>query len=134
MKKITRILILVIVVGILGFGLWFVRGQRQQTPTISSLKETFPTVTCVFNSISYSDIQASSPYEALLQVAKKNNSELQTKQYDFGIFVEGVGDQKMTKDKAWIYYVNGKSGEVASDKYELKQGDIVEWKYTTPIY
>ncbi len=121
-----RIFILAIIISILGFGLWYVR------PKIST--NTASTVTGVVNSITYENIQAATPYDALVLIAKKNNLVLQTKQYDFGIFVEGVGEQKMTKDKVWIYYVNGKSGEVASDKYELKQGDTVEWKYTTPIY
>lgn len=134
MKKITRILIFVIIVCSLGFGLWYVRGGRQTTPTQTASNAASPTVTCIVNSTTYSDIQASTPYEALVLVARKNTLELQTKQYDFGIFVEAVGDQKNTKDMAWIYYVNGKSGEVASDKYILKQGDAVEWKYTTPIY
>lgn len=134
MKNIVRILILTIIVGILGFGLWYVLGGRQQTPSPTASNAATSTVTCVLNSITYSDIQASTPYEALVLIARKNNIELQTKQYDFGIFVEGIGDQKMTKDMAWIYYVNGKSGEVASDKYLLKQNDAVEWKYTTPIY
>lgn len=126
MKTIIRMLITLVIIGLLGFGLWRVR------PT--AIKNTTPIVTGVMNSVTYNDIQAATPYDALVLIAKNNNLELQTKQYDFGIFVEGVGDQKMTKDKAWIYYVNGKSGEVASDTYVLKQGDIVEWKYTTPIY
>lgn len=126
MKKIARIFTLLVIIGLLGFGLWFVR------PT--SVKNTTSVVTGVVNSVTHKDIQAATPYDALVLIAKKNNLDLQTKQYDFGIFVEGIGNQKNTKDKAWIYFVNGKSGEVAADKYELKQGDIVEWKYTTPIY
>ncbi len=126
MKKMTRILILIIIVGMLGFGLWQVR----QTSPVKSTS----IVTAIINSISYSDVQATTPYDALVVIAKKNNLVLQTKQYDFGVFVEGIGDKKNTQAKAWIYYVNGKSGEVSADKYELKQGDSVEWKYTTPIY
>lgn len=126
MKKAARIFIIAIIIGVLGFGLWFVR------PT--SVKSTTSVVTGVVNSVTYKNIQAATPYDALVLMAKKNNLQLQTKQYDFGVFVEGIGDQKNTTEKAWIYYVNGKSGEVASDKYVLKQGDTVEWKYTTPIY
>lgn len=133
MKKITRILIAAVIIGVLGFGLWYVRAGRQQTSTSISVNAS-PKVTFVLNATTYSDIQASTPYEALVSVASKNNITLQTKQYDFGVFVEGIGDQKNTTEKAWIYFVNGKSGEVASDKYTLKQGDTVEWKYTTPIY
>ena len=33
---------------------------------------------------------------------------------------------------AWIYFVNGQSGSVASDQYQLKEGDLVEWKYVVP--
>jgi hypothetical protein len=48
--------------------------------------------------------------------------------------VEQVGDYPNTKDKAWIYYVNGKPGTVAADKQTLQSGDTVEWKYEKPIY
>jgi len=48
-------------------------------------------------------------------------------------FVEEVRDRISNNDKAWIYYVNGKSGEIASDKYILKTGDQVEWRYQTTV-
>jgi hypothetical protein len=136
MKKRIQIFVAIIVVGILGIGGWYVLfGRMPKIPVQQeSVVTVNPSVTCIFNSTTFSDIRASSPYEALVLVTKIQNVELTTKQYDFGVFVEGVGDQQMTKDKVWIYYVNGKSGEVASDKYELKLGDTVEWKYTTPIY
>ena len=44
------------------------------------------------------------------------------------------GGTENTKDLSWIYFVNGKSGEVAADKYELKNGDKVEWKYMKPNF
>jgi len=134
MKKITRILIAAIIIGVLGFGVWYVRPTSPAKTTWTASNAASPIVTFVLNATTYSNIQASSPYEALVSVAQKNNIPLQTKQYDFGVFVEGIGDQKNTTEKAWIYYVNGKSGSVASDKYLLKQNDTVEWKYTTPIY
>lgn len=131
MKKGLYALIIVFII-VLGSGGFFV--LRKSFNTKLTVSTTSPKVTFIVNSTTYSDIQASTPYEALVFIARKNNIQLQTKQYDFGVFVEGIGEIKNTPEKAWIYYVNGKSGEVASDKYELKQGDSVEWKYTTPIY
>jgi hypothetical protein len=81
-----------------------------------------------------SGISVTNAFQALSEAAKKQHLELKTKQYDFGVFVEQIGVVANTKEKAWIYFVNGKAGEVASDKYQLKQNDTVEWKYTTPIY
>lgn len=82
----------------------------------------------------YSGVQAMTPYEALTKIASQKQILVQTKQYDFGVFVEAIAGKENTKDKTWIYFVNGKSGEVAADKYTLKQNDAVEWKYITPIY
>ncbi len=71
-------------------------------------------------------------FDVLKLTASDNAIEIKTKQYDFGVFIESVGGLLNTKDKAWIYFVNGKSGNIAADKYILKNGDIVEWKYITP--
>lgn len=82
----------------------------------------------------YSGILAKNAFEILTTVGNQNNIPIVTKQYDFGVFVQKVGDKENSKDMAWIYSVNGKSGEVAADQYELKNGDVVEWKYTKPLY
>jgi len=57
-----------------------------------------------------------------------------TKAYDFGIFVENINGQVSGADMAWIYFVNGQSGSIAADKYVLKAGDKVEWKYVRPEF
>jgi hypothetical protein len=79
-------------------------------------------------------VGAVTAFEALQAAAGEQNFELKTKQYDFGIFVESIGGVENTKERAWIYFVNDKAGEVASDKYTLKAGDVVEWKYIKPMY
>ena len=79
-------------------------------------------------------VSASTPYEALLVAAEQNNRVLSTKQYDFGVFVTGVGDVMTTTEYGWIYYVNAASGTVAADIYELKSGDQVEWKFEKSIF
>jgi len=81
-----------------------------------------------------SKVSALTAFAALQLLTKEQNLELKTKQYDFGVFVEGIAGVENSKEHAWIYFVNGKAGEVASDKYLLKPGDVVEWKYTKPNF
>ena len=73
-------------------------------------------------------------FSALKKVAGNKNLELKIKDYSFGKLIEQIGDKKNTKEKAWIYFVNGKSGEVAVDKMKVKDGDVVEWKYIKPEF
>ncbi len=79
-----------------------------------------------------SGVSAGNAFQVLEEAAKKQNLILTTKQYDFGVFVEAIGTIANTKEKSWIYFVNGKSGTVAADKQNLNTGDTVEWKYLTP--
>lgn len=82
----------------------------------------------------YSGVMAQTPYEALVEVSKKEQIPVVTKQYDFGIFVQKIGDLETGPDMAWIVSVNGKSLTVAADKETVKTGDMVQWAYTKAIY
>lgn len=79
-----------------------------------------------------SDISASNALAALQQIAVKENLDLQLKTFDFGTLVQKIETYENTQEKAWIYYVNGQSGDVAAEQKELKAGDTVEWRYVTP--
>jgi len=70
------------------------------------------------------------PYEALQNIAKENNLQLKTKQYDFGIMVTGIGQYENGKLMYWIYEVNGKTPPLSADKYVINSGDIINWKYS----
>jgi hypothetical protein len=82
----------------------------------------------------YDGVLAQTPYDALVKIGNAHSFTVEKKQYDFGVFVEKIGNRANTKDNAWIYYVNGKSGDVAADKKILRGGDAVEWRYTKPLY
>jgi len=71
-------------------------------------------------------------YSLLESIASENSLELKTQQYDFGVFIKSIDDFESGADKAWIYFVNGESGQIAADQYKVKPGDNVEWKYITP--
>jgi hypothetical protein len=84
--------------------------------------------------VTYDGIPAVTAFDALSAVSTGYNIPVQKKQYDLGVFIEKIGNNANTKEKAWIYLVNGQSADVAADKKSLTSGDIIEWKYTTPMY
>lgn len=69
----------------------------------------------------------------LKKVTTENNIELKYKDYggDLGVFVEAIGNVAgdTKANKFWQYWVNGQLAQVGASKYELKDGDMVEWKY-----
>lgn len=142
-QKVWLIIFAVILVGV---GIWISQGGtilRLSQPSV----EVIPTPTKVSATLvlefseediaTYSGIQLEKPatvFGILEKAAQDNKIELVTKQYDFGIFVESIGGVENSKERSWIYFVNGKSGEVASDKYEISEGDLIEWRYIKPIF
>ena len=76
--------------------------------------------------------ESTTPFDTLSETLQKEQLELKTKRYDFGVFVESVDGFASTADMAWIYFVNTEPGTVAADQYKLKPGDLVEWKYLAP--
>ena len=71
-------------------------------------------------------------FSLLENITDKENISLETKQYDFGVFIESIGGKKSSSDAAWIYFVNGESGQIAADQQKINPGDVVEWKYIAP--
>ena len=85
--------------------------------------------TLVFNR-DYSEGQTA--FNILREVTEKEEIKLDVEQYDFGVFVKSLNGMESSADMAWIYFVNGQSGQTAADKMELANGDVVEWKYIAP--
>jgi hypothetical protein len=48
------------------------------------------------------------------------------------VFVDSINGLGNSEGKYWQYYVNGDYGEVSSDRKELGDGDLVEWKWEVP--
>jgi hypothetical protein len=114
------------------------RNSSIQPNTIIQKELKNPVVTLVLNDggrvSTYSGITAQNAFEALTVVTEKENIPLVTKKYDFGTFIQKIGEKESGSEMAWIYFINDASGNVAADKAELTTGDTVEWKYTKSIY
>jgi len=69
-------------------------------------------------------------YDALKKATEDLKINLETQMYSMGIFIEAIGDKKNGQENNyWTYYVNDKFANVATDKYKLKAGDKVKWKF-----
>lgn len=72
--------------------------------------------------------------ETAFSLLKEKSGEigliLETKTYDIGTMIEKIGDKKNGDDgKYWLYYLNGEMPQISADKYLLKIGDIIEFKF-----
>lgn len=145
MKK--KLLIVIPIVGLLIVGVSyfsFVNKQADETIKESFSQEVVEekqeeTVSLTLNfgnesSTSYTlpFAQNLTAFDVLKETSEKENIPLETQQYDFGVFVKSINDFESTAEMAWIYFVNGESGQVAADQHELKPQDVVEWKYIEP--
>ncbi len=72
-------------------------------------------------------------FSALERQLKIKNIEFESREYNgLGMLVTKIGSQESGSGKKyWQYWVNGKHPDVGADKYLLKPGDVVEWKFTS---
>lgn len=75
--------------------------------------------------------QESTVFSGLLNYGSKNDIEIKyNNNYDFGVFIESIGGIKNGDEgKYWQYYINDALGDVAADKKNLSNGDVVEWRF-----
>lgn len=69
-------------------------------------------------------------FDILQAGTKKLGLALATQNYSIGVFISNIGDKKNGQENNyWTYYVNGEFAQVGADKYKLKAGDRVEWRF-----
>lgn len=150
MKKQTKILVsvLVIVLVSVGIGHVILRSQGSVTVPTFQVRSPFipdaptsflspsPVSSEVTVSLDFGDgqkitaqTQAPNAYQALVNVGKQKGFRIEVQQYKYGVMVTGIGDKKGTDQLIWRYKVNGKGGDVASDRFIIHPADTVEWVY-----
>jgi len=68
----------------------------------------------------------------LLEAAKKAELEVKSTYYGLydSMFIDSIGNVENGQDnKYWIYYINGESGTIGSDKQKVENNDLIEWKF-----
>ena len=70
----------------------------------------------------------------LLKVAADEGIDHELEHYDFGDLVIRINGKENVSDRSWIYFVNGRAGDVGAGDMKIEPGDLIEWKYIEPIY
>ncbi len=140
---------LLLAVAIIGIGFIFVWAKLLGNLSPSNISETDPDATGsaslqeqkVDLYVDYGNGKTTS-YEGIiidtkstvLSILKKKleqtGSTVTTKSYNFGAMVESINGITNNSEYFWAFSVNGQPGSISADKYILKNGDVVEWKYT----
>lgn len=75
---------------------------------------------------------------SILDGISKDNGKITIEIIDYGgigAFVNSINGRKSgDNNKYWQYWVNNKYADVAADKYVLKNGDVIMWKFTSSRY
>jgi hypothetical protein len=143
MKSKLLIIVLLILIIVFGFARINYQDHNRIRPGITgavapTAKTEKPAVILVIDDgqsvATFSGVAASTAFDALLWATYNKQMEIETKKYDFGTMVTKFDGKVSGSDMAWIYFINGKSGEVAADKAKVKNGDTVEWRYMKPAF
>jgi len=125
--------IAVVVVAIVGGGLFLLKSERaiapagdsQKTPDkLQEASDSQPIVPRVEKEYAvYYGENGKTAFDLL-----KSLTKVGFKKYSFGVFVESVNDVTPDKDHFWKLYVNGKESQVGADQVQTKESDLIEWK------
>lgn len=92
------------------------RTSQDTIPTPSTQEQT--------QTISYDGQDGKNALELLQQ-----NHKVETIDTSFGTFVKSIDGVTSKDNSAWIFYIDGKIGEVAADKATTQNGQKIEWRY-----
>jgi len=59
----------------------------------------------------------------------KASHQVDSTDSSFGVMINSIDSVASTDKEFWLYSVNGKSGEIAADKYITKDGDQILWEF-----
>jgi len=74
--------------------------------------------------------------ESVLSLLQKSGAAVQSGSSFLGVYVSSIGglrEKACGGTSGWVYEVNGVRPSTSCDKYLLKNGDVVVWKYTLSI-
>jgi hypothetical protein len=58
----------------------------------------------------------------------KTHYQIEYDSSSVGVYVKAVDSVPQTKSAYWLYFVNGKGGQVSCDEFVPANGDTIEWR------
>lgn len=159
MKKLLTVLAIIIIVGLLGVGGWYLVDQKNNK---SNDEVSSSSATKSENSLSKSDdgnlsldlddittsSRAKTDYNltisdngntisyngktgfSALEILQKI-TQVKTKESSLGTQIIAINGLEQTNNKFWTYTVDGKVGNIGAADYQTKDGEIIEWKLSS---
>lgn len=78
----------------------------------------------------YTAEQGDTAFDVLEAVAKENGITLKYQNKSYIQAINGLSERDCGGGSGWTYRVNGEKPPISAAKYELTDGDIIEWYYT----
>lgn len=125
MKKI--IIILTIAAGIVGLT-FLVKPRELRAPTERPVTNDAQIQTSLDKVVSETYVKYSGRTGKTAFALLQETTNIEFKQYDFGVFVESINGVKPDSQHFWKLYVNGQESQVGVDQVQTRNGDIVEWR------
>jgi hypothetical protein len=75
------------------------------------------------------NVVAQNVLEALTMAMTLEKKTVMTKEVPNGLVVESIGSYSRTSTQSWKYWVNGKRGLIAPDRYVVHPGNTIIWKF-----
>jgi hypothetical protein len=139
-KTVIEAFVLIAVLAVVFVGLWALAEYIENEQKVEPIEQDI-TVSLRISGDGWSveylnvDTKNNTVFKILLECKEKHNisvNYIQWQGFD-AVFVNSInGTQNGDGDMWWQYYVNNIYGEIASDKKEIFDGDIVEWRFEEP--
>lgn len=70
-------------------------------------------------------------YEFMKKLQNESDFNFESKDFGgaLGYFVNKINDVENSKEKYWIYYINGEKAKIGVSSYIIQPNDIISWKY-----
>ena len=71
--------------------------------------------------------------QVLREASSKYDFQLEVKNGYYVLGINNLYEKEFGDLSGWMYYINGVSASVGANEYVLKDGDVIEWRYTKNI-
>lgn len=106
--------------------------EAQKNQTFLIIKSDDNTLNLKFK-INYKNNDNKTLWQIMKDIFTKNGINVAYQDYggDLGIFITEIEGKKNGENgNYWQYFINGKYANIGVSNYILKQGDIIEWRFT----
>ena len=104
--------------------------------TVAGRAEHIPENGIILDISEFSIAEGDSVYTILTEAARKHKLQLENDGDGTYVYISGINylyEFDYGDLSGWVYEVNGERPSIGAGEYKLKNGDVVEWHYTTNL-